>query len=165
MLRPHPRRRRPARPGAVAVESAIVYAVMFLLLFGLIVGGMGVFRYQMVACMSREAVRYAAVRGGDWQRDTGQPSPTQAEIAADVVGRMAVAMDPAAVTVRVEWVNGATGAASDWDASTKAPTTLNADGEPVANRLRVTVVYRWNPELYFGGPTDLQGTSESPMAY
>ena len=164
MLRPpHHRSRR--RRGAVAVESAVVYSVMFLLLLGIIIGGMGVFRYQLVAGMAREAARYASVRGGDWYRETNQPSPTQAQIAADLVAPMAAGMDPAKLTVRVQWVNGVTGEVLDWDESSKAPTTPNATGDDVANRVRVTVTYRWNPELYFGGPTDLESTSECPMAY
>src|SRR5437764_13265984 len=111
------------RRGAVTVETAIVLPVLCLLVFGLIVGGMGVFRYQLVAFLSREAARYAAVRGADWQRDTGQASPTQRQI-TDTVAPMAVSMDPAGLTVRVQWVNGVTGDVADWDASGKAPATF-----------------------------------------
>ena len=34
------------RPGAAVVEMAIVLPVMLLLVFALIIGGMGIFRYQ-----------------------------------------------------------------------------------------------------------------------
>src|SRR5207248_6751306 len=83
------------RRGAVTVETAIVLPVLCLLVFGLIVGGMGVSRYQLVAFLSREAARYAAVRGADWQRETGQASPTQQQITDTVVAPLAVSMDPA----------------------------------------------------------------------
>ena len=157
--------RRYRRRGAVAVEAAVVYPVLFLLLLGVIVGGMGVFRYQLVAFLSREAARYAAVRGDDWQRETGQASPTQRQITDTLVAPMAVSMDPAGLTVRVQWVNGVTGDVADWDASGKAPTTLNAAGDPVANRVRVTVTYRWVPELFLTDPIDLQSVTESPLSY
>ena len=45
--------RRYRRRGAVAVEAAVVYPVLFLLLLGVIVGGMGVFRYQMANVLSK----------------------------------------------------------------------------------------------------------------
>jgi len=157
--------RRYRRRGAVAVEAAVVYPVLFLLLLGVIVGGMGVFRYELVACMACEGSRYAAVRGGDWQRESGQPAPTATQITSDVIVPMAVSMDPANLTVRVECVNGVTGAVTDWDASDKSPTSLNAAGDPVANRVRVTVSYRWSPEWFFGGPIDLRSVSESPASY
>jgi len=159
------RRSRPARRrGAVAVESAVVYPVLLLILFGIIIGGMGVFRYQMTACLAREASRYASVRGADWQRDNFKASPTEAEIVRDVVTPMAVSMDPKRLTVRVECVNGVTGQVMSWDASRKAATTLNAKKEPVANRVRTTVTYRWTPELFLRS-TDLRSTSETPMSY
>ncbi len=157
------RRPRRVRRGAVAVEAAIVYPVLFLLLFGIIAGGMGVFRYQLVAGMAREAGRYTSVRGSGWQRDTNQSSPTQQQIAQDVVLPLAVSMDPAQVIVRVELVNGVSGAVTGWDVSNKATFSLNAAGDPVANRVRVTVTYRWNPEFFFGGPIDLQSVSDTPM--
>lgn len=159
------RNRRPARRGAITIEAAIVYPLMFMMLLGIIVLGMGVFRYQMVACMAREAARFASVRGSDWRKEAKQPSPTQAEIVADVVTPMTVAMEPAKVTVRVQWVNGVTGQAVDWDASGKRPTTLTNPGKnPVANRVRVTVTYRWTPELFLVGPIDLQSVCETPIA-
>lgn len=159
------RRTRPHRRGAVAVESAIVYSVLFVLIFGIIVGGMGVFRYQLVAGMAREGSRYASVRGADWARDHKTPAPTAAQIARDAVLPMGVSMDPARVTVRVEWVNGVTGAVVPWDASKKTATTATAAGDAVANRVRVTVTYRWAPGLFFGGPIDLRSASETPMSY
>ena len=42
------------RRAALAVETAIVLPVMVFLLLMLIVGGIGVFRYQQVACLARD---------------------------------------------------------------------------------------------------------------
>jgi Flp pilus assembly protein TadG len=159
------RTHHPGRRAAVALESAIVYPVLFVLLFGLIVGGMGVFRYQMVARMAREAARYASVRGGDWQTDTGQPSPTQAQITQDIVVPLAVSLDTQQLTVGVEVIDGVSGTVTPWDSSGKWPTSLNASGQPVANRVRVTVTYHWYAELFLGSPVTMQSVSETPMSF
>jgi Flp pilus assembly protein TadG len=153
------------RKGAVLVESAFVYPLLFLMLFGLIVGGMGIYRYQAVACMAREAVRYASVRGSDWQVTTNQKSPTQEQIAQTVVAPLAVAMDTTQLTTTVELINGVSGTATAWDNSNQATTSLNANGQPVANRVRVTITYNWYPELLLGGPIALQSVSETPMSF
>jgi Flp pilus assembly protein TadG len=147
------------------VEAAIVYPLLFLLLFGLIVGGMGIYRYQAVACMAREAARYAAVRGSDWQMTMDQPSPTQQQIAQEIVAPLAAAMDATQINTNVELVNGVTGVVTPWDSSNKAPTSLNASRQPVANRVRVTVSYPWYPEILLGGPINLQSVTETPMSF
>ncbi len=153
------------RRGAVTLEAAIVYPALFALLFGLIVGGLGVYRYQMVACMARAAARYAAVRGSDYQLATNQASPTQQEIAQTTVVPLAAAMDTTQLSTTVELIDGVTGAATSWDSSNKAPVSLNASRQPVANRVRVTVTYSWYPEILVGGPVTLQSVSETPMSF
>jgi len=52
------------RLGATILECAIVYPITFFLIFGLLVGGMGIFRYQEVAHLARECARFAATHGG-----------------------------------------------------------------------------------------------------
>ena len=44
----------PRRHGTHALECAVVFPVVFLLLFGLLIGALGVFRYQQVASLARE---------------------------------------------------------------------------------------------------------------
>ncbi len=161
MIRVPPCRRR----AAVAVESALVYPVLFILLFGLIIGGLGVTRYQVVAYMAREAARFASVRGADWQVSMNQSSPTADQIGQNIVLPLAVAMDAAQLQTVVQWVNGATGDVSDWDSSTKATVTLTASGDVIANRVRVTITYTWFPELFLGGPVVLQSVCETPMCF
>src|SRR4051794_12193800 len=121
-------RRPPAlrRRGALAVEAAVVYPVMIFLLLLLIVGGMGMFRYQQVAFLAREASRWAAVHGSAWQRETGASAATAARIRSDVVVPLAAAMDTSQLTVTVQFVNGATGQVQEWDDSGRAPTTAAA---------------------------------------
>jgi len=57
MLLHNPARRR----GAPLVECAFIIPLTFLLVAGLVVCAMGVFRYQQMAHLAREAARYAAV--------------------------------------------------------------------------------------------------------
>ncbi len=166
-MTPHPRAgKRGGRPGAVALESAVVYPVMIFLLLALVVGGTRVFRYQQVACLAREAARAACVKGSDWQKATGKTSPTRQQLFDDVVLPRAAGMGPEQLTLSVVWVNGATGATADWDSSTKAPTSIHpVSGESVTNRLRVTVTYQWTTELFGIRAGPLTSVSEVPMAF
>ena len=61
------------RRGTTSIEFAITCPIVFFLVFAIIVGGMGVFRYQEVAAMAREGARWACVHGGEYAEDTGQP--------------------------------------------------------------------------------------------
>src|SRR4051794_3955305 len=63
------RSQRLRRRGTTAVEAAIVYPVVLLLTLGVVIVGLGVFRYQQVANLAREGARYAAVHGGQWAAD------------------------------------------------------------------------------------------------
>jgi Flp pilus assembly protein TadG len=157
--------RHSRRRGAVLVESAIVYPVLVLLLLGLIVGGLGVFRYQQVACQARDAARWASVRGGRFHKQTQQPSPTADAIRQNAVLPLAAGMNPSNLTVQVQWIDESTGAASDWDQASKWPTSTTATGTVVTNKVRVTVTYQWSPEFFFAGPINLSSVSEVPMSY
>src|SRR6266446_5777672 len=57
------------RSGATMVEFAVVASVTFFLILAMIVGAMGVFRYQEVAHLAREGARYAATHGGNYTKD------------------------------------------------------------------------------------------------
>jgi Flp pilus assembly protein TadG len=155
---------RASRRGAAAVEAAVVYPVLMLLLFGLIVGGLGVFRYQQVALLAREGARAASVRGSRWEKETAQPSPTQRQL-SDQVKALAAGMDPALLTVQVDWVDVAGGTVTPWDSASKKTTSPAANGDPVANHVRVTVTYQWVPELFLAGPLTFRSVSEVPQTY
>src|SRR3954469_24241004 len=114
-------RRRCRRTAAVAVEAAIVYSVFFVLLFGLIVGGIGVFRYQQTALLAREGARWASVHGSDWQGGNGnKPAPAD-DVRTKAILPRAAGIDPARVTVKVQWIDAATGNATDWDSASRQP--------------------------------------------
>ncbi len=157
--------RRQPRRAAVALEAAIVYPVVFLLLMLLILGGIGVFRYQQVALLAHEGARYASVHGEQWARTTDRRSPTEAEIRDQAVLPLVTGLDPKDITVHVEWVDQSSGAVMDWDDSSKAPTSKTSSGDDVTNRVRVTVTYRWTPWLFVKVPVDMKSVAEVPMSY
>ena len=159
------RRQRQTRRAALTVEAAIVLPAMLILLLGLIVGGMGVFRYQQVACQAREAARWASVRGTQWELETGNTSPTEQEILQNAVLPLAVGMDPANITMQVEWINAATGSVVAWDSAKKAPRSLNKTSQPVTNSVRVRINYDWTPGVILPGTFNMSSTSVMPMSF
>lgn len=65
--------RRQQRKGTTLVESALVYMVTMFILMSMIVGALGVFRFQEMAFLAREASRYAATHGAQYRKDAGLP--------------------------------------------------------------------------------------------
>ena len=157
------RRSKQPRCGTTAVEMALVISVLLFLIIGLIVCGFGVFRYQQVACLSREGARWASARGGDYQKDTKLNSPTRQEIIDRAVLPLAVGMDPEKLTVQVEWIDRGSGTVWDWDAALKDVRSITPDGEYVSNAVRVTVSYQWSPGLFWD-PVTVRSVCEMPMS-
>jgi len=153
------------RRAALAVEAAVVYPVVILFFLALVIGGVGVFRYQQVACLSREGARWASVRGGNWQSETKKSSPTQQQILQQAVLPYGAGMDPSSIALQVEWVDQSTGTAVPWDSAGKDVLSLTAAKDSVTNTVRVTVTYQWSPELFLLGAITLQSTCEIPMSF
>jgi hypothetical protein len=120
-------------------------------LFGLVVGGMGIFRYNQLASLSREAARYACVHGLDYERETGLPAATEESIRERVLAN-AAGLDKSRLSCTVTW-----------DKS-NLPKQFNDDKTATTNIVIVTVTYQWLPEAYFGGVT-LSSTSKMPMSF
>lgn len=152
------------RRGALMVEAAVVHPLMLIIIFMIIIGGFGVFRYQQVACQAREAARWVAVRGSDWHKETDLSFPSKADILTQTVLPMAAGMTQGNLTLQVDWIDQVTGEVVDWDSASKHPKSVTAGNQSVANRVRVTVTYRWSPELFLVGSINLQSTCEIPMA-
>jgi hypothetical protein len=57
------------RSGSHAVECAIIFPIVLFFIVSIIVGGMGIFRYQQVCYLAREGARYAAVHAGQYQQE------------------------------------------------------------------------------------------------
>ncbi len=167
----HSRRRR----GVAAVEFAVVAPVVLLFVFGLIVGGLGVFRYQEVAHLAREGARYASTHGGMYQqegiaRQTGVPAVATSGALSSYLAPKTVLLDPKSLQVAVSWVDSS-GAPITYT-PVNMPTYVNTDPnlippgqQTIQNNVRVTVTYPWLPEAYLIGPITLSSTSQMPMSY
>jgi Flp pilus assembly protein TadG len=146
-------RRAGRRRGVTTVEMAFVTPFFVLLIFGLIVGGLGVFRYNELATLSREGSRYASVRGMDYQQRTGNPAATAESIHAEAVLPRAIGLDTSRLSTT-----------ASWDKS-KYPRQMETNGTITTNYVTVTVTYRWRPEIFFGGEIVMSSTSRMPMSY
>lgn len=134
--------RHQPRRGAHLVECAVVYPVVFTMLFGLLIGGLGVFRYQEVASLAREGARYASVHGSQYQSATGKSAATADDVYNKAVLPKVVILDPGHLHYNITW------------------SPDNKQGSQVTVKLS----YDWVPEAYLGGIT-LSSTSTMPMSY
>lgn len=161
------------RPGTTLMESAIVLPLTFFLLLMMVVGSIGVFRYQEMASLARSAARYASTHGAQYRRDAGQdtgspgtyveqseglhwyqtdplaPSGTDVGWTQDIhdqaIRPNLVALDPGSLRVRVGW-----------------PPVVNQPSKPdnwPASKVTIRVSYQWTPEFPFFGPITLTSTS------
>lgn len=146
-----PHRRR----GAAMVEGALVLSTALLLTLGVIIVALGVYRYQQVASLARQAARYATVHGGQFALDTGQPMATSTSIYNQVIQPGAIGMDTSQITYSVTWDN-----ANEMPIYLANPTT----NQYLRNRVTVTISYNWVPEAYLGSIT-LTSTSVMEMSY
>ena len=175
--------RRSGRRGVTVLECAIIYPVVFLLMLMLMIGGMGVFRYQEVASLARAAARYASTHGAQYRKDVGESVGTPGTSSANTQNNLMwysadptsasgsdtswtgdiydsatrpqlIALDPNNLTFQVGW-----------------PMVTNPSGTVVQNKpdnwpgssVTVTVTYQWLPELYLIGPITLTSTSTMPV--
>jgi len=142
------------RRGTTAIEFGIACPIVFFVFFAIIVGGLGVFRYQQVASAAREGARWASVHGADYARETNLPAATAADIYNTAILPAASALDPGMLSYSVTWNQ------------TNEPLRVTNDVEkPTGNTVTVTVSYQWFPELILVGPYALSSTSTAQMLY
>jgi hypothetical protein len=166
------------RLAATLVESAFVLPITFLLILGLVVGGMGVFRYQEMAHLARLTARFAATHGGQYAQDNASaiqagtlPTVNKNYLTQDVAAANAAGLDPSKLSVSVTITTHS--GTYDWDDTTdtnnRAPyssyTDSNNNTVNVINLVNVTVSYQWLPEWFLVGPITLTSTSVVPMSY
>ena len=167
LLHHRPRRRR----AATLVESAVVYSLTFFLCLALLVGGLGVFRYQEVAQLAREGARYASTHGGKYQADgqpqaTGVPAVASSSDLLTYLKAEAVTLDPSQLQVSVSWSGAGSVTPSNYPYYVDTDPNLVPPGQVVVrNNVTVTVSYQWLPELYLVGPLTLTSTAQMPMSY
>jgi Flp pilus assembly protein TadG len=135
-----------SRRGAAVVEGALVFPVVFLFILGLIVGGMGVFRYQEVAHLAREASRYASLHGAKYAQDNGKALTTANDVYNNAVLPNVAALDVSKLPVPTV----------TWSDPTQTPGQTST--------VTVTVTYNWVPELFLP-PMTLSSTSTEVVAY
>lgn len=145
---------RRQRRGATLVEFAIVCPVVLFLLFTIVVGAHGVFRYQQVAALAREGARWASVRGTQYAKDKNKPAATAADVKANVVLAKSVGLTAELLTCNVTW-----------NSSNSPLSTTTTYEDPVGNTVTVTVSYQWFPEMYIAGPITLTSSSTAQMLY
>ena len=145
-----------SRPATTMVEYAVVGSATFVILLGLLIGGLGIFRYQQVARLARDASRWASVHGTDYAKDTKNPAPTALDVYNQVVVPNAAALDLTDdLTYSVTW--NASNSPYHW-------ATVGGQKVKVANTVTVTITYQWIPEAFLGGIT-LTSTAVSVMSY
>jgi Flp pilus assembly protein TadG len=148
-------RNQQRRSGATLVECAIVYPITLLFVLGLIIGAMGIFRYQEMASLARETARYAAVHGTQYALDAGVTAPTPDQIFQAVVPPRAAGLDLTKLSYNITYNTN------------NAPAHIvvqNGDVTPFTNTVTVTLTYQWLPEAFLGGVT-LSSTAQIPMSY
>jgi Flp pilus assembly protein TadG len=143
------------RPAATTVEFALVGALTFLLLLGLLIGGLGIFRYQQLARLARDASRWASVHGTEYASSTNSPAATAADVYNQVIAPNATGLDLSRLTYSVTWNTGN---------SPYHTVTVNGLQVKVANTVTVTINYQWVPEAFLGG-IPLGSTSISVMSF
>jgi Flp pilus assembly protein TadG len=143
-----------ARRGTTSVEFAVTCPIVFFLVLATMIGGLGVFRYQQMASLAREGARWASVHGGLYEKETGQPAAT----AADVYNKAIV---PAASTLNLNYVSYEV----TWNTS-NMPLSVHEDVQtPKGNTVTVKVTYQWFPGLFLVGPYTLTSSSTAQMMY
>ena len=152
---------RNRRKGATVVEFAIIGPLLFLLLIGFAVLGMGVFKYQEVAYLARQGARYASIHGAQYHIDNKLPPGDQTSWTGEIKNQgvlpWVVGLEASRITVTASWLTG-NNRANEGNESTGFQTTIN-------NNVTVTVSYSWLPESYLAGPFTLTSTSTVPMSY
>lgn len=144
------------RRGAAMVEGALVLSVTFTLTLGAIIVALGVYRYNQVASMAREAARYASVHGGQYALDTGNAKATPSSVYTTIIKPLAIGMDTSKLTYSVTW-----------DDSSEMPIYLSNSTTNTysRNRVTVTISYTWVPEAYIKNSVTLTSTAVMEMSY
>lgn len=141
------------RRGRTLVEFALVSSVLVLVLFTVLICGLGVFRYQQVSLLAREGARWAAVHGAQYAKETGNSAATASDVFNQAILPRAVALDSSLLSSSVTWSKS--NRIYDYNSTT---------GTYVGNMVTVTLSYQWTPE-WLGQSVTMTSSSTVPMAY
>jgi Flp pilus assembly protein TadG len=165
------------RSGAHLVECALVFPIALFLLLFLLVGGLGIYKYQQVCQLARNAARFAACHGGQYAQENASaiaantlPSVDETYITNNLVVANATNMNASDIQVSVNF-NMSSGS-YDWDNTAQngnrwpnSAKTINGVSYNETNTVSVTVQYTWTPEWFLVGPFTLSSTAVVPMCY
>jgi len=183
-------RRQKARSGTVLAEAALIYPVLFLLILGVILLGISVFRYQQVSHISREASRWASVHGATYAKENNTTAASPQDICDKAITPFASGMSTQGMTYTTSTNTTAgtityTGVSADgrvtfavtWNTDAqgnpdKRPTRVVQKVDPVTllredvaeyNTVSVTVTYAWHTGLF--GVIPVSSTSVNTIFY
>jgi Flp pilus assembly protein TadG len=157
--------------GATAVEFAVVAPVVMLVIFGQIIGGLGVARYQEVAHLARDCARYASTHGGLYQHEgiagrTGVPAVSSSEQLRNYLAGRTVLLDPSQIQIDLSWSAPSSYSPRNMPTYMDTNPALIPPGQVVVqNRVIVKLTHQWAPAMLGIGPITLTSTSEMPMSY
>ena len=182
------RARNDQRLGTTSVEAAFVMPVAFFLALAIVIGGMGIFKYQEMAHIARETARFASVHGAQYAKQNaaaiqaGTLPSVDENYLINYARSRTIALDASQLNVSVNMVVIAPGSNSpnstetvDWDNTTESQnrspysawTNTNTDppsNVQVDNIVIVQVSYDWYPGL-LAGPITLTSTAVLGMSY
>lgn len=159
------------RNGVAAVEFAVTSGVALFLILGLIVGGLGVYRYQEVAHLAREGARYASTHGGQYKLDgidtkTRVSAISSSEDLRTYLLSKTNLLKAQDLQISVTWSAAGQFTPSNMPSYVDTDPSLVPPGQKVIyNNVTVTVTYQWYPEVYLFGPFNLTSTSTMRMSY
>jgi Flp pilus assembly protein TadG len=143
------------RRGVTLVEGAIVCPLALMFTLGLVVFGLGSYRYQQVAALAREGARYASVHGGQWAKENNNNTLTT----STNIYNNAIKPNAAGLNLNDLSLSSVTYSYND-----QMPTDpFNTSRQ--TNIVTVTVTYTWAPEAYLGSTLTLTSTSRMPISY
>jgi Flp pilus assembly protein TadG len=147
-------RRSAKRRGVTAVETAMVFSTVFLVLFAVFGMGLTTFQYNTLSAVARQVARVAIVHGSTATPQESAWGPASYSGTADDGSEIAAAaapllatIPPGSVSINVTWLDG---------------------GNAVNNRVQVVVSYTrssWIPFLPVTGPVTLQASSTMPILH
>jgi Flp pilus assembly protein TadG len=158
------RRRQDRRRGTTVAEAGIIITAFLMLIMGTIDLGTAVFRYDVLSQAARQGARRAIVHGslapagwngGAWGPPASYPASNPYTVTAsntsdpvaNAIRPSLVGVDPSAVTITVQWVDGS---------------------DVTEKRVQVTLNTTWSPLVLFvfGNQTiNLSASSMMPIAH
>jgi Flp pilus assembly protein TadG len=152
--------RRQERKGSALVETAVVYPVLFLLVLGIIMLGISVFRYQQVAHAAREGARWAAVHGAKYAEETGNTAATPEDVFTNAILPQMAKVPASTLTYSVTWDQNNK---QSYTYLYTNPTTGETSIRSRQNTVSVTVRYTWDTGFF--GVIPVQSTTVMTMSY